>query len=42
MSDNRMTIVAEPRSVTGKKVKQLRREGYVPGVLYGQSPPINI
>jgi large subunit ribosomal protein L25 len=42
MSEDRMTIVAEPRSVTGKKVKQLRREGYVPGVLYGQSTPVNI
>ena len=36
MSD-RVTIAAEPRKVTGKKVKQLRRQGYVPGVVYGQS-----
>jgi large subunit ribosomal protein L25 len=28
--------------VTGKKVKQLRREGYVPGVIYGQSEPVKI
>jgi large subunit ribosomal protein L25 len=41
MSD-RVTIVAEPRTVTGKKVKQLRREGYVPGVIYGQSEPVKI
>lgn len=41
MSD-RVTIVAEPRTVTGKKVKRLRREGYVPGVIYGQSEPVKI
>ena len=41
MSD-RITIVAEPRTVTGKKVKQLRRQGYVPGVIYGQRDPIHV
>lgn len=41
MSD-RVTIAAEPRTVTGKKVKQLRRQGFVPGVIYGQSDPVNI
>jgi large subunit ribosomal protein L25 len=41
MSD-RITIVAEPRTVTGKKVNQLRRQGIVPGVVYGQSKSINI
>ncbi len=41
MSD-RVTIVAEPRTVTGKKVKQLRREGLIPGVIYGQSEPVKI
>ena len=41
MSD-RATIAAEPRTVTGKKVKQIRRQGFVPGVLYGQSEPVNI
>ena len=30
-----MTIKAEQRSVIGKKVSQLRREGWVPGVAYG-------
>lgn len=39
---DRMTITAEPRTVTGKKVKQLRRVGYVPGVVYGQSEPVNV
>jgi large subunit ribosomal protein L25 len=41
MSD-RVTIVAEPREVTGKKVKSLRREGIIPGVIYGQSEPVKI
>lgn len=41
MSD-RITIAAEQRKVTGKKVKQLRRQGYVPGVIYGQSEPVNV
>ena len=41
MSDN-LLIVAEPRNVVGKKVKQLRREGVIPAVIYGQSDPINI
>ncbi len=42
MSDDRITIVAEPRTVTGKKVNKLRRQGVVPGVIYGQSEPVNI
>ena len=41
MSD-RVTIAAEPRTVTGKKVKQIRRQGIVQGVLYGKSEPVNI
>ncbi len=41
MSD-RVTIEAEPRTVVGKKVKTLRREGIVPGVIYGQGDPINV
>ena len=41
MSD-RIVIVAEPRTVTGKKVKQLRREGYVPAIIYGQAEPVSI
>ncbi len=32
----RMTINAEKRNVVGKQVKQLRREGWVPAVIYGQ------
>lgn len=41
MSD-RVTIVAEPRTVTGKKVNRLRRQGVVPGIVYGQAEPVNI
>ena len=41
MSD-RVTIVAEPRTVIGKKVKQLRRQGIIPGVVYGQSEAVSI
>ncbi len=35
-------IVAEPRTVVGKKVKQLRRNGFVPGVVYGLNDPFNV
>ena len=30
-----LILRAEPRSVHGKKVKALRREGLIPGVVYG-------
>ncbi len=39
---DRVLIAAEPRTVTGKKVKQLRRQGMVPGIIYGQAEPVNI
>jgi large subunit ribosomal protein L25 len=29
-------LAADERTVTGKQVKELRREGFVPGVLYGR------
>ena len=35
MSD-KVTLTVEERSVVGKKVKQLRKEGLVPGVMYSQ------
>jgi len=35
-------IVAQSRTVIGKKVKQLRRDGIVPAVIYGQNDPISI
>lgn len=41
MSD-RINIVAEPRAVVGKKVKQLRQQGWIPAVVYGQGTPVNI
>jgi large subunit ribosomal protein L25 len=30
-----LILMAEPRTVVGKKVKQLRRDGLIPGVVYG-------
>jgi large subunit ribosomal protein L25 len=42
MPDDRLTIDAEPRAIIGKKVKQLRREGIVPAVIYGINDPITI
>lgn len=41
MSD-RIKIEAEPRTVVGKQVKQLRREGWVPGVVYGKQEPLAV
>lgn len=41
MSEN-FSLEAQPRTVTGKKVKQLRREGWVPAIIYGQQTPVNI
>ena len=42
MSDERLSITAEPRTVVGKKVKQLRREGLIPAVIYGQKEAVNV
>jgi large subunit ribosomal protein L25 len=33
---DRVNVVAEERSLTGKKARQLRNEGWIPGVIYGQ------
>jgi large subunit ribosomal protein L25 len=38
----RATLVAEPREVTGKKAKQLRRTGVIPAVIYGQGLNLNV
>jgi large subunit ribosomal protein L25 len=35
-------IAAEPRQITGKQVKQLRRDGLIPAVIYGRHEPVNI
>jgi len=43
MSEERYTLVAEPREIVGKKVKQLRREGWTPAVIYSsKQEPMNI
>ncbi len=42
MSDERLMITAEPRTAVGKKVKQLRRTGMIPAVIYGQKESVNI
>lgn len=42
MSEDRLAIEAEPRAVVGKKVKQLRREGMIPAVVYGINDPVTI
>lgn len=38
----RLTIAAAPRTVIGKQVRQLRRNGYIPAVIYGQGEPEHI
>ena len=38
----RIVIEAEPREVTGKQVSQLRREGWIPGVIYGRKDPVAV
>lgn len=38
----RIVIEAEPREVVGKGVSQLRRDGMVPGVIYGKGEPMSI
>lgn len=42
MSEERLAITAEPREITGKKVKQLRRVGITPAIIYGASEPMNV
>lgn len=41
MSDQ-IKIKADSRTVIGKKVKQLRRNGIIPAVIYGATAPVNI
>lgn len=44
-TSTRPRLAAEPRTITGKKVARLRREGKVPAVVYGhghESQPIQI
>jgi large subunit ribosomal protein L25 len=42
MSNQELVLTAEPRTIIGKKVKTLRRNGIVPAVVYGQREPISI
>jgi large subunit ribosomal protein L25 len=39
---DQVQVSAEPRAITGKKVKTLRREGLVPLVVYGRQEPVNV
>jgi large subunit ribosomal protein L25 len=41
MSD-RASLAAEPREVVGKKVKQLRKDGFIPAIVYGRREPKSI
>lgn len=41
MSD-RIVIEAEPREVVGKQVNQLRRDGWIPGVVYGRGATASV
>lgn len=38
----RVTFDADKRNLAGRKASQLRREGLVPAVVYGQSDPLHI
>jgi len=38
----RVVLAAEPREVTGKKVKRLRRAGIIPAIVYGQQDSVAI
>ena len=38
----RIVIEAEPREIIGKKTSSLRREGWIPGVIYGRQTPQSV
>lgn len=38
----RIIIEAEPREIIGKQTSQLRREGWIPGVIYGRQTPQSV
>jgi len=38
----RISVAAEPRTLVGKKAKQLRRNGLIPAVIYGQGNNVHI
>ena len=39
---DKFSLVAESRTLVGKKVRRLRRDGWIPAVIYGQQEPITI
>jgi large subunit ribosomal protein L25 len=39
---DRIVIEAEPREVVGKQVNQLRRDGWIPGIIYGRKSPQSV
>ena len=39
---DRVTLAGEPRNIIGKQVKQLRRDGLIPAVVYGQADPVSV
>jgi large subunit ribosomal protein L25 len=41
MSDE-TTIVAEKRDIAKKSAKQMRRDGWIPGVVYGRTDPVHV
>ncbi len=40
--NERIVIEAEPREITGKGVSQLRRDGWIPGIVYGRQDPVSV
>lgn len=42
MSEDRLVIDAKQRSLVGKKVKRLRKDGMIPAVIYGIEDPVTI
>ena len=42
MEKKQVELQAEPRDLVGKKVRFLRRQGLVPGHIYGGGQPTNV
>lgn len=42
MSDNEMTLTVEKRTIEGKAVKKLRRDGFVPAVIHDHGKPSKV
>lgn len=39
---DRIVIEVEPREIAGKQVSQLRRDGWIPGIIYGRKTPQSV